>query len=602
MILLPLCLLLTLTNAIVVQESYRFTAQFSFEIIRNSGILPTPDLRNWETSSSAFFANLYADLDLEDPILAPGVVMTIQSQDRFVASQPNFGPPNYGTRLDVEVVVTFRSEEFANRNIGFLALRIFDRDNKDNLIYFPSYLASLRAISDNFASTSKMQLDVSASSPFQLQSPIPTLPLPPPTDPPSFNPTKDPTIFATSAPSKVPSMAPSPSPSEMASGTPTAEAPTTLEPSTVPSLDPTASPISLSPTGLDETREPTPVPVPTFAPSSRPSAMPVLPLQTYYTTNELVLEDTNGILLGDSATQFVQVTSDYLTSYVQNVLRDTTVDQVIVDLTEQSHGPRQRQRRRRRQLDDNNNNNNKQLNVEFNTVLKVSTSTSFNAQSLIDGAFATSSRRENYRQLLGATGDEVLTKVATVRLPTGGGGGNTNEDDDGGSVIDTNPNQDPDGLGTGAVIGIAVGVCFFVLAIFGMWCQSSQRKKSEEASQKNMLPSTGQLSQEGAAAASAVSPRGRLDAEIVVDRSADDVSTLGDPFYGTALEEQTCADKTASSASVQQTYEFFKLLGKEDPNILGTTMEEEDTESKINRNTLFAEDDDSFEQVFGDTR
>jgi hypothetical protein len=98
-----------------------------------------------------------------------------------------------------------------------------------------------------------------------------------------------------------------------------------------------------------------------------------------------------------------------------------------------------------------------------------------------------------------------------------------------------------------------------------------------------------------------VTPRSRLDAEIVVDRSGDDVSTLGDPVFGTALEEQTCADKTASSASVQQTYDFFKLLGKD--KLLGTNGEEVDeTASKATRNILFAEDDASFEQVFGDTR
>jgi hypothetical protein len=575
LLLLLLNMLSTLTHAALVEQSYSFTAQFSFEIIQNGGVLSTPDLRNWESASSEFFANLYADLDLNNPILAPGVVMQITAQDRYVASQPNFGSPNYGVTLQVKVVVVFQSEEFANHNVGFLALRLFDVDEKENYIYFPSYLATLRARVGSFSSIGKMLLDVSASRAIDLQSPIPTLPLPPPTEPPTISPSKNPSRTPTSAPTKIPSMAPTPN-FKITTPAPTA-APSTAPssvPTPSPSKAPTAAPSTLSPIGSDESRAPTPVPVPT--------SPPVLPLQTYYATNELVLGDTMGILQGDAATQFVDVTSDYLTNYVQNVLRNTVVQQVSVDITVQSHGST----RRRRRLQG----TSKPLTVEFNTVLRVSTS-SFNAQSLINGAFATSTRRENYRQLLVATGDSVLQSITSVTLP----GSNTNTNDNGDTVSDIEqaPDQNSPGLGTGPLVGIAVGVSFLVLALVGIWYQSYQ-KSSSTFQQKN-LPSTGQLSQEE------VAPRSRLDAEIVVDRSADDVSTLGDPIFGTALEEQTCADKTASSATVQQSYDFFKLLGKD--KLLETNAEEiDETASKATRNILFAEDDASFEQVFGDTR
>jgi hypothetical protein len=579
-----------LAHAAIVEQSYSFTAQFSFEIIRNGGIMSAPDLTNWELASSKFFANLYADLDLEYPMLAPGVVMEIASQERYVASQPNFGSPNYGVKLQVEVKVTFQSEEFANHNVGFLALRLFDVDEKENFIYFPSYLATLRAstsdTSGTFSSISKMLLDVSASRAIDLQNPIPTLPLPPPTEPPTISPSKNPTIKPTSAsPTKIPTMAPTPN-FKITTVAPTAapsKAPSSV-PTPSPTAAPTAAPTTLSPISPDETRAPTPVPTsaPSRSPTRRPTAQPVLPLETYFTTNELVLGNTIGILEGDSSMLFMDVTSNYLTNYVQNVLKDTVVKQVSIDITGQSHGPRRSLRTRRLQ-------DSKPLSVEFNTFLRVSTS-SFNAQSLINGAFATSTRRENYRQLLVATGDSVLQGITSVRLP----GSNANDNGDTINNIEQAPDQSPSGLGTAALVGISVGVSFIVLAVVAMWYQSTQ-KASSTAQQKN-LPHTGQLSQEE------VQPRGRLDAEIVFDRSGDDVSTLGDPvFFGTTLEEQTCADKTVSSASIKQSYDFQNLLGK--GKLLESNAENVDeTASKATRNVLFSEDDDSFEQVFGETR
>eukprot|EP00980_Cylindrotheca_fusiformis_P031255 scaffold26088_cov132-Cylindrotheca_fusiformis.AAC.2 len=575
------------------------------ETIANAGILPSPDILEWESVSSKFFANLYADLDgLAYPILAPGVVISVKNQERYVASTTNGGSKNYGTTLTVRMVVTFLTDEEADFDVNYLALRIFDRNENDKMIYFPSYLASLRAISSNFAATRRMELTVKGDAPIDLKSPIPTIPLPPPSNPPTQRATMDPTRSPTSSPTKAPTISPTMAPTKSPTSEPSM-APSTLEPTSFPSASPTKTPVSLPPTKPDETRAPSLVPsaAPSSVPTATKSLSPTAPdethkptqspttqgptgpsFQTYFTTNELVLDGVSGgILKGDSQTAFVQITSEYLTNYVDNVLRDSTVKQVGVTVSDQSILD---SRRTRRSLQ-----GEVSLSVEFNCILQVASSSSFNAQSLINGAFATTSRRESYRELLTGSGDGVLEGITDVRLP--GTKGNNN-----GTV-----NAGDDGLGAGVITGIAVGIAFFILAIVVMLFLSSRKKsrgrRAVEETQKNV--STGQLSSQDEVVST---PRGRLNAEIVVDRSADDVSTLGDPFYGTHIDERTCADKTATSASVQQNYDFWKLLGK-DPALDAPIEdgEEEETESKVNRNTLYAEDDNSFEeQVFGDMR
>lgn len=276
---------------------------------------------------------------------------------------------------------------------------------------------------------------------------------------------------------------------------------------------------------------------------------------------------------------FVQRTANYLTDYVRGVLRDNTITQVTVVLAAQ----RQVSRRRLQE--------GKPLVVEFDSTFQVRSSQSLSdAQSLINGAFATNTRRQNFRDVLVASGDPILRTIERVSLSTNNPSGGPN------GFQEAPQTTDPI-LSTGAIAGIIGGCLFVIVMMFAIWHQS--RPAPSVASQKEMPPSTGQVSGEEQA------PRGRLDAEIIVDRTQDDVSTLEDPFFGTSLEERTCADKTASSDSVQQSYEMWKLLGKPMNTLLGATKEEaeeDETLSKVNRTALVAEDDASFEQVFGDMR
>ena len=87
---------------------------------------------------------------------------------------------------------------------------------------------------------------------------------------------------------------------------------------------------------------------------------------------------------------------------------------------------------------------------------------------------------------------------------------------DGSNNTISNIEGDPSGGGmsTGAIVGIIVGITFLLLALMGMWYQSSKNGKN------NKTPSTAQLS---TGTAEMNNRGGRMDAEIMVDRDRDDV-------------------------------------------------------------------------------
>ena len=152
-------------------------------------------------------------------------------------------------------------------------------------------------------------------------------------------------------------------------------------------------------------------------------------------------------------------------------------------------------------------------------------------------------------------------------------------------------------------VGIVLGSLILVVAIFGFWFQSS---RDDDISSQKQVAVTGRLSGEE------VLHQRRLDAEIQVGvMHDDDVSTLGDPFFGNVTqEERTCADKT-STETVTQQYDFLKLLGKDkllgNPDVKEEDEEEEEEEEilpmpKEAPGTLFANDDASFEDMFGEMK
>jgi len=596
------CLVQSATSQELTQQSYFWTGRFKFQTIRNDGVLTPSDIALWEAETSEFFAYLYQDLDLESPILGCGVVMQATNQTFYVVSTNNGGQARYGVIIDMEVVVTYQSYSLFH-NVGFLALRIFDRDEQDNLIYFSTYLAKMRSISNTFVQINWMALDVSSATSISLQNPIPTLPNPNTPTAPVASPTLEPLVSTTEAPTqlpfpppttsptKEPTPFPSPEPTQSPTSNPTKNPTTspTKNPTTSPTEHPTLAPTTLSPTAPDETRAPTPMPVPTSSPTSFPTRVPTIPIYTYYATAELVLEDTNAALEGSTFTSWKTLTEQYLKDYVNSVLKTESLRDLDVEITQQERlSPRSRRSNRLLQTE-----NIKPLYVEFNTILEVTANT-FDAKSLIDTAFSSKGRRDNYLAVLQSSQEEFFSIIETITLPDG------DPDDDNNSSINNIQTQivPESGMSTGAIVGIAIGIGFLVLAVIGLIYQSRQ---SASSSLQNRKDTTGVMSSDDSP------PRhGRLDAEIVVNKDNDDISTLGDPFFGNVqMEEQTVADKTVSSSSVHNSYDFFKLLGKS--SLLGKPAGEDiaETQSRANTRTPgmeIAEDDASFEDMFGEMR
>ncbi|KAL3937466.1 MAG: hypothetical protein SGBAC_007438 [Bacillariaceae sp.] len=604
------------------QRTSTFDALFKFEPVRGSGNMTNIEIESWGDASSAFFAAMFDQLNQPDynetiPMLAPGVIIDVTFQDRYVASTGNFGQINYGVNLEVTFLVSFSTTVGAGDvNAADRALRIFDRDNKGNLLFFSPYLSSLRrSVGNTFASVNKMFINVSGPRPVDVASPIPTLPLPPPTDEPSMRPTVTPTSADSTTPTVMPSRSPTPSPT-IATIAPTMETPrpsvvpTVSEGTPVPSVSGittlapvpvTATPTPTLPPVPDSTLTPSVAPDPTNGPTKNPTAPPTLPIESFFATSKLSLEGPNESLDFNATLDFQTVTANYLSTIIQDLLRDTIVEEVNVGLSSQNvvreEDDDNGQRRHLRQLEDEQWSGGgsaveearpSKLLVEFNTILKIRSTSSVNAPSLAQSAFGTAGRRENYRLLLLASQDPILDGIIRVELADGNGN-IVNR----GDVAEPSPDG---GLSTGALIGIGVGAVLFAVAILGIWYKANNRSSDDGGdSQKGQIPTANVSKEEGGG-------RGRLDAEIVVDHE-DDVSTLGDPFFGMSLEERTCADKTATSASVQQSYDFMKLMGKGPNPLLGTTTEadeEDETASKVRRNTLYADDDASFEDMFGE--
>lgn len=576
------------------QRSSTFDALFQFQVVQGSGNMTSTEIQAWEDASSDFFAKMFDQLNdnrnLTTPMLAPGVIITVTQQDRYVASTGNFGSVNYGVSLEVTFVVTFQTPpEAPNINAGQRVFSIFDEDEKGNLIFFSPYLFALRRqVGTTFKSVNRMSINVNSPQLIDLQSPIPTLPLPPPTDAPTIRPTSAPTATITASPSQLPTLS-TPTPTGSPSSVPTIVATTTT---------PTMAPTTSNPTAPDETLRPTAEPNPTVAPTKSPTGPPTLPLESFFATSKLLLVVEAPTNLDFNATlDFQIVTSNYLSIIIQDLLPETLVEDVRVALSSQTlvepkTTTEKDNTRRRRLQDDKKEEEPSKLQVEFNTILKIRSTTSVNAPSLVQSAFGTAGRRENYRLLLVASGDPILETITLVQLADG----NTNIDDRT-QPMPVTPSEG--GLSTAGLVGIAVGAVIFAIAILGIWYKANNAKKSDDGDSQKGQISTAQMSEDASGL------KGRLDAEIVVDKNADDVSTLGDPFFfGVPLEERTCADKTATSASVQQSYDFMKLMNKGPSALLGTTAEdideEEETASKVRRNTLFADDDASFEDMFGE--
>jgi hypothetical protein len=549
----------------LIEQAYFWTGEFTFETIRNDGILSESEIASWESTTSEFYAELYQDLDLDDPILGCGVLAQVTNQTSYlVSTSDDNGNKKYGVVLDVEVVVTYHSAS-PSHNVGILAMEIFARDEQDNDLRIANYLSNLRSLSDSLNQVRRMSLDVSSAQAMTTQNPIPTISLPKPTSPPTTKPT-------TMNPTKTPF---------------------TSEPTKAPTKETTPSPtISNNAPTTDETRPPTAEPKPTPTPTRGPTRTPTVPVYTYYATTELIFKDTIGPLDASTYLRWRSLTEEYLTGYVEGVLKTNSLQELDVEVTAQDYG---RRLTRRRLQDDGDTDPLYPLYVEFNAILEV-TSNTFNAQSLIDGAFATKGRRQDYLTIVKTSDDEFFNTIETVSLPEEQNSSDINDDGNNDPInINKAPTTVGSAISSGAKIGIAIGAIFLVLALIGLIYQS---KQSSSGSMQKQKDTTGVLTGENS------TPKNlRPDAEIIVHKDTDDVSTLGDPFFGNAaMEDRTVADKTVSNSSVQNSYDFFKLLGKN--SLLGdkvTVDREEETNTKTPGMEI-AEDDASFEELFGEMK
>lgn len=547
-------LLLLVTNATsqLIEQAHFFSGTFSLENTKNGGVLSDDDINTWEKKSAAFWAHMYQKLSYPDelehpgPLFGVGVELVVVSQEAYKVEGTN---NNFGTTLAFQATVAYQSTSLEH-NPAFLTRNLFD------LKYFSAYLNQLRNASNGFNQLRKLSMNLNAGNDIDLVNPIPTMAVI--TQSPTIVPTI--TRYPTKAPT-FPTKAPTPSPTGFPTKTPS------ISPSTSPTITPTATPTTLSPTSPGDTKSPT------TEPSNLPTPEPTNRIETYYATKELVLEGVSGALSEQDSVLFTTVMADFMLDYIERVLpQNTRFGEIAIQITKQTP---------RRHLEETVGNSG-ELTVEFNSVFNIGLP-NVNSQSLLNGAFATFGRREEYRELLQASGSELFQSITKISLPDESG----NDDDD-----DTTSGKKA--MSVGVIVGIALGAIMLVIAIAGIWVQSN-RQSNDDSSQKQLA----QTAQSG----DDIIHQKRLDAEIrVQEMHDDDISTLGDPFFGNvAQEDQTCADKTANE-SVTQNYDYLKLLGKK--NLLGSPEKEDGDETEeeltLPRNTLFAEDDASFEELFGD--
>lgn len=324
-------------------------------------------------------------------------------------------------------------------------------------------------------------------------------------------------------------------------------------------------------------------------------------MQTKYATTELDFKYSPGTRLTDEGnslalTIWKQRTTQYLGDYIHSLDSSLGEASLQIESIEQSLVSR-----RQRRLQANSTATSlTTLTIEF--VTKINLPSSYDANSLINGAFATRNRRETYRLRLllqdgASTYDpqdtliiffdgnlqEVVYVTGTDDTPSG--------DDDQGD--DTTPNASGGGSNAGVMVGGALaGVFGLGIGVFFLYKKNKDRKlTSKDTKQLSPLSAgshntsnNGQTSSgnnnihhhhhhyNSAAAMNGISwepaeQPTRLNQEIVVE-SMDDVSTIGDPLYGQPTHpSQDTDDRTATASSIMQSDTYNALLGRTRPTL-----------------------------------
>ena len=322
---------------------------------------------------------------------------------------------------------------------------------------------------------------------------------------PTLSPTNMPTVATlsptemTEAPTTVPTGTPTEetlSPTFITTTSPTemeTEIPSTA-PSDAPSLIPTSAPtLSVAPTESDATGAPSVSPTVSTKPTVGED--PTTLVDENVENLVMTLVGMNQIMTPDAIADWVKVTEDHTVEwYDRNSNLLVTDLETTVSLVEQNIIQSSRLRRGLQPVTS--------IQVKYDQRLSYNTADpdNFPATDVALGPFSNRGDLNTYLESLQAANDEFADVTSVADIGEGGGGSNTE------APIVEPDDDDDDGLGTAAIIGIAVGCAAAVALVGGVGYYVSQRGDDG-----------------GYVTASGKTPPSQLD----VGMRPDDVSTLG---------------------------------------------------------------------------
>lgn len=579
-----LVLLLATISTTLAQElqTYTFGGTIDLSPIAQSAVLTPAAIVDWQDETAAFYTSALENrLDLDPPIIDPIVTVSL-----LFAARPGEDGSGSVLAMQYRARVSFRSNS-NSYDPGILALPAF-RDQAAVLQYVVSLAETGH---DIFQGISSLSLVVQPAT--LVENPA----TPAPTGPP----------VETPAPTPSPVVAPTPAPSLPALSL-------TAAPVVVDEVGPTPSPVTVTDPPIlipdvdvvlpdDPTDPPTRAPVdpPTRAPGPPPTNFPTPPpaptaagLQTTFTTTELIFKTLPSTMQGSILEDWKTATAGYLSDYIQALVDEDLLAasplRIEKILQEEENRRRQRLlRKKNRDLQDEDTIANAttiptmEVGVEF--VSRLALPPNLDANSLVNGAFLTRSRREAYRQWIldnvQENPDSAAFFASLVEVTFVDGNGNTNSNQNPTTGDGKDDKKGDDGIRLGLIIGIVAGVLVLAILAFCIYKRSSNSGSGKDTTSSNGGIESEQVghthnmspnSNGGIPGATAGNGTGmtwepadqpsRLNQEIVVGDGMDDVSTIGDPYlYGQPAGIQE--DERTATTSVFQTEAYNSLLGRE---------------------------------------
>lgn len=554
-----------------ITQFFQFGGTMDLSPVDDGERLTPAAIATWQALTASFYESaLSARPDLDPPLLNPEVSIVM-----LFAARPSSDNSNGVLALEYKATVSLTSAA-TNYDPALLSLPAFRNDAT-----VLQYVLDLRDSGfPIFQQVTSLALSVEASEA-----------LPPPTRPPVVE-TPRPTRQPTPAPTPRPTVPPTPPPTL---GPTSATASPTIGPAVPPTVRPT-----IAPAVEEGVAEPTfsltaapalPVVTPTLAP------VPTASLQTKFATTRLILVATEGIMPpeGPILERWKALTTSYLVDYIRGLDESLlqppegsdrpplVIEKVIQDhqtlapssASKSGSGNGLRKVQEAEDLPESLG----PLVLEF--ISKLELPPSYDAGSLVNGAFISLSRRTAYRQwLVDDVQDwefnsffEFLTQVVYETADEAESPSTAPDPSSPTNSIDQ-PLPPPKGSSVGVLAGIVAGAVVVLLMggyVYarnqslngkGTGSKGGSGMGSNEAT-REMSPPNKNGNNDDLVWEAAEQPS-RLNAEIVVQGAEDDVSTIGDPlFYGSGASVAT-DDKTAT-ASIMQTETYNSLLGRQAP-------------------------------------